>query len=518
MRDVTIIPRKPRMGSTATKIEVKKLRVAAYCRVSTDTDEQATSYEMQISHYEEYIRSKPEWELVNVYADDGISATSTKKREEFNRMIEDCKKGLIDMIITKSISRFARNTVDCLNYVRMLKDMNIPVYFEKESINTMDAKGEVMITIMASLAQQESESLSQNVKLGMQYRFQQGIPMINTTCFLGYDKDKKGNLVINPKEAEIVKRIYREYLNGASCQAISKGLMRDKVKTPRGSKRWHDTTIRKILENEKYMGDLLLQKTYTVDFLNKKRVKNNGDMPQYYVESNHEPIISRETFMLVQEEIARRGMLRDCQGRRRGYSSKYCMTGITYCANCNELYRRIMWNIHGKKTAVWRCCSRLHDHTSCSARSVHEDKLQKAFVEALNQMIGDSGEYLQMLQDNLEEALTAGKSASIMKIDDRLRELQQELTIRTENHKGYDDIADEIFKLKEQREQLMMVETTRSDYKERINDLKKFISTSDHSITEYDELLARHMLAKVTIFDDNIVFEFKSGVAVSVEM
>lgn len=222
--------------------------------------------------------------------------------------------------------------------------------------------------------------------------------------------------------------------------------------------------------------------------------------------------------MLVQEEIARRGMLRDCQGRRRGYSSKYCMTGITYCANCNELYRRIMWNIHGKKTAVWRCCSRLHDHTSCSARSVHEDKLQMAFVEALNQMIGDSGEYLQMLQDNLEEALTAGKSASILKIDDRLRELQQELTIRTENHKGYDDIADEIFKLKEQREQLMMDETTRSDYKERINDLKKFISTSDHSITEYDETLARHMLAKVTIFDDHIVFEFKSGVAVSVEM
>ena len=173
MREVTVIPRKPRVGNTATKIEVKKLRVAAYCRVSTDTEEQASSYETQISHYEESIRSKPEWELVNVYADDGISATSTKKREEFNRMIEDCKKGLIDMIITKSISRFARNTVDCLNYIRMLKDMNIPVYFEKESINTMDAKGEVMITIMASLAQQESESLSQNVKLGMQYRFQQ---------------------------------------------------------------------------------------------------------------------------------------------------------------------------------------------------------------------------------------------------------------------------------------------------------------------------------------------------------
>ena len=181
MREVIKIPQRPRMGNTAAKVEIKRLRVAAYCRVSTDTDEQATSYEMQISYYEEYIRSKPEWELVNVYADDGISATSTKNREEFNKMIDDCKKGLIDMIITKSISRFARNTVDCLNYIRMLKDINIPVYFEKESINTMDAKGEVMITIMASLAQQESESLSQNVKLGMQYRFQQGKPMINTT-------------------------------------------------------------------------------------------------------------------------------------------------------------------------------------------------------------------------------------------------------------------------------------------------------------------------------------------------
>ena len=280
MREVTVIPRKPRVGNTATKIEVKKLRVAVYCRVSTDTEEQASSYETQISHYEESIRSKPEWELVNVYADDGISATSTKKREEFNRMIEDCKKGLIDMIITKSISRFARNTVDCLNYIRMLKDMNIPVYFEKESINTMDAKGEVMITIMASLAQQESESLSQNVKLGMQYRFQQGKIMVNTSCFLGYDKDENGNLVINPKQAEIVKRIYREYLEGKSILAICRGLERDKIRTARGNPRWHDSSVRKILENEKYMGDALLQKTYTVDFLQKKRVKNNGIVPQ----------------------------------------------------------------------------------------------------------------------------------------------------------------------------------------------------------------------------------------------
>ena len=304
MPKVTTIPPRKQRNHAVTSQETRKIRVAAYCRVSTDTEEQATSYQAQIAHYEEVIHRNPEWVFAGIYADDGISATSTKHREQFHQMIQDCMDGKIDMLITKSISRFARNTVDCLNYIRQLKAQNIPIYFEKESINTMDAKGEVLITIMASLAQQESESLSQNVKLGMQYRFQQGIPMINTTCFLGYDKDKNGNLVINPKEAEIVRRIFREYLNGSSCQAICKGLERNGIKTSRGNKRWHDTTVRKILENEKYMGDLLLQKTYTIDFLSKKRVKNNGDMPQYYVESNHEPIVSRETFMLVQEEIA----------------------------------------------------------------------------------------------------------------------------------------------------------------------------------------------------------------------
>ena len=275
------IPAKQQIGNKATKEEVKKLRVAAYCRVSTDNEEQAGSYETQVSHYREFISANPEWILVDVYADEGISATNTKKRDDFNRMIDDCKKGIIDMIFTKSISRFARNTVDCLNYIRMLKDINIPVFFEKENINTMDAKGEVLITIMASLAQQESESISKNVKLGLQYRYQHGKVLLNSKYFLGYDKDEDGNLVVNPKEAEVVKRIFLEYLQGSSCQKIAKGLERDGILTARGNPRWHDSTIRKILENEKYMGDALLQKTYTVDFLNKKRVKNNGIVPQY---------------------------------------------------------------------------------------------------------------------------------------------------------------------------------------------------------------------------------------------
>lgn len=280
MPKVTTIPPRKQRNHAVTSQETRKIRVAAYCRVSTDTEEQATSYQAQIAHYEEVIHRNPEWVFAGIYADDGISATSTKHREQFHQMIQDCMDGKIDMLITKSISRFARNTVDCLNYIRMLKDINIPVFFEKENINTMDAKGEVLITIMASLAQQESESISKNVKLGLQYRYQHGKVLLNSKYFLGYDKDADGNLVVNPKEAEVVKRIFLEYLQGSSCQKIAKGLERDGILTARGNPRWHDSTIRKILENEKYMGDALLQKTYTVDFLNKKRVKNNGIVPQ----------------------------------------------------------------------------------------------------------------------------------------------------------------------------------------------------------------------------------------------
>ena len=303
-----LIPARRQVGNNARKQEEEKpkLRVAAYCRVSTDSDEQATSYEAQVEHYTEYIQKNPDWEFAGIYADDGISGTNTKKREEFNHMIDDCKAGNIDMIITKSISRFARNTLDCLKYIRQLKDMNIPVLFEKESINTMDAKGEVLITIMASLAQQESQSLSQNVKLGLQYRYQQGKVQINHNRFLGYTKDADGNLIIDPEQAEIVKRIYREYLEGLSMDKIAAGLERDGILTGAGGKKWHTSTINKILRNEKYIGDALLQKTYTTDFLNKTRVKNNGLVPQYYVEGDHEAIIPKDIYLQVQEELVRR--------------------------------------------------------------------------------------------------------------------------------------------------------------------------------------------------------------------
>lgn len=356
--NVTVIPARYHAARQEKDEEKPKLRVAAYCRVSTDSEEQATSYEAQIEHYTEYIKKNPEWELAGIFADEGLSGTDTRKRGEFNRMIEECMAGKINMVITKSISRFARNTLDCLKYIRQLKDRNIPVLFEKENINTMDSKGEVLLTIMASLAQQESQSLSQNVKLGLQYRYQQGLVQVNHNRFLGYTKDGEGRLIIEPEEAEVVKRIYREYLEGASLAQIGKRLESDGILTAAGKAKWRPETLKKILQNEKYIGDALLQKTYTVDFLSKKRVKNNGIVPQYYVENSHEPIIPRDLYMQVQEEMVRRANLHSgAKRKKRVYSSKYALSSIVYCSKCGDIYRRIAWNNRGKHSTVWRCCT-----------------------------------------------------------------------------------------------------------------------------------------------------------------
>lgn len=517
MKNMTIIPAKPQRGNNAAKVEIKRLRVAAYCRVSTDNEEQASSYESQIRHYEEFIKTNPDWEFVGVYADEGISATSTKKREQFNAMIDDCRAGKIDMIYTKSISRFARNTVDCLNYIRLLKDMNIPVFFEKESINTMDARGEVLLTIMASLAQQESESLSKNTKMGIQYRFQQGKVMVNAKCFLGYDKDEEGHLIVNPEEAEVIKRIFREYLEGASCLKIAKGLERDGIRTSRGNPRWHDSTVRKILENEKYMGDALLQKTYTIDFLNKKRGKNNGNLPQYYIEDDHEPIVSKDIYLKVQEEMARRSSERDHNGNRKGFSANHAFSQIVVCEHCGRHFRRIHWNNRGNKVVVWRCKTRMVDKNRCMARTVTEETLQNAFVDALNEMIGNSDEYLKRLKRNLKTAIDHCDTESEDALAERMRQLQQELIDRTEKRENYDDLAEEILRLREQQEQVTMDENAKAERRNRIQELTRFINSQPRAIKEFDAALVRKLLEEIKVGENFLEFRFKSGVVVSVE-
>ena len=320
-----------------TKPEQKKLRVCAYARVSTD--DQESSYEAQVEHYTNYIQKHPDMEFVGMYADEGISGTQTKNRKELNRMIEDCEKGLIEKVLCKSISRLARNTVDSLNVIRKLKALRISIFFEKENIDTLDASGEILITILSSLAQQESQSISQNVRMGFQYRMQEGKGFLNTDKFLGLTKgDTKYDYVIVPEEAETVRRIYREFLDGYSPAMIARHLERDGILTPAKREKWCPATVLSILSNEKYCGDMLLQKTFVEDYLTHKTVKNTGQLPQYFVEDHHDPIVPKEVYFQVQGEIMRRKKVKDPTKVRKAEETPFIRR--VYCGKCGAMYNR----------------------------------------------------------------------------------------------------------------------------------------------------------------------------------
>lgn len=518
-RTITVIPARKRVGNISNKEVQPKLKVAAYCRVSTDSDEQATSYEAQVEHYTKYIQKNEAWQFAGIFADDGISGTNTKKREEFNRMIEECMAGHIDMVITKSISRFARNTLDCLKYIRQLKEKNIPVFFEKENINTMDSKGEVLLTIMASLAQQESESLSKNVKMGLQFRYQNGEVQINHNRFMGYTKDENGHLIIEPTEAEIIKRIYFEYLRGSSLKQIGDGLQKDGILTAAGKAKWRPETIKKILQNEKYIGDALLQKTYTIDVLTKKRVKNNGIVPQYYVENSHEPIIPRDLYMQAQEEMLRRANLHSGENRKkRVYSSKYALSSIVYCSKCGDIYRRISWNNRGKHSIVWRCVSRVeHGPSCCDAPTIQESELQDAVIKAINMILGDKDRIIDVLQENIITILTQSSEKCIDDINTRLESLQSELLKQANARKDYTAIADEIDRLRELKQNAMAQNAENEGLKQRIAEMREFLTGQTAEVEKYDEGLVRRMIQKVTVYEDKFTVQFKSGTSIDVD-
>lgn len=387
-KKVVVVPVKTLEVIDGVQQQLKK-RVAAYCRVSTDSEEQKESYTNQVNHYTKHIQSNSEWEMADIYADEGITGTNTKNRANFNRMIQDARNGKIDLILVKSISRFARNTLDLLKYVRELKSLGVAVLFERENINTLDTTGEVLLTILSSLAQDESRNISENSRWGILRGFQNGKVFCNTTRFLGYDKDQNGELVINEKEAEIVRRIYEEYLEGKSCEAIAKGLMRDKIKTVTGGDRWWDSSITIILTNEKYYGALLQQKTITVDFLTHKRIKNQGQEQQYLIEENHEPIISKEMFEAVKKEKERRAKLKsNILGDRKKYSSKYPLSSKVFCGCCGTNFKRRTWNSNSaSKKVVWQCRTYVNEgKDACDSKAVDEHVLQDAFVRVFNRM------------------------------------------------------------------------------------------------------------------------------------
>lgn len=377
---VTAIPATKTPGHNAAPGLARRRRVAAYARVSTEAEEQASSYAAQIDYYTRHIQSRSEWEFAGMYADEGITGTTTRHREGFKSMIADALAGKIDLILTKSVSRFARNTVDTLTHVRQLKDAGVEVYFEKENIWTLDSKGELLITIMSSLAQEESRSISENVTWGHRKRFADGKIMVPYSALLGYKKGEDGNLAIDETEAPIVRRIYARFLQGATSQTIAAELTADGIPTPRGKQIWSPSTVRSILANEKYKGDALLQKSFTTDFLTKTMKVNEGEVPQYYVTGNHEPIINPATWDAVQAELARRA--------GKGTSNTHPFANMIICSDCGGSFGRKVWHSTSKyRRVIWRCNNKYNKTHRCTTPHVTDDQIKDAFVAALTERV-----------------------------------------------------------------------------------------------------------------------------------
>lgn len=518
MARITTIPAtRPFHGEAAPKMNtvIPKKRVAAYCRVSTDTDEQATSYDEQISHYTERINNEPSWELAGIFTDDGISGTNTKKREGFNKMIEECMAGKIDLIITKSISRFARNTVDCLKYIRMLKEKGVEIHFEKENIRTFDSQGEIMITIMASLAQQESESLSKNVKMGLKFRYQRGKISINHNWFLGYTKDEEGNLIIVPEQAEVVKRIYREYLDGSSMDQIKAGLERDGVKNGAGRKKWGTTNIKQILTNEKYVGDAMLQKTVTIDTLNKTRVANDGREVQYYIEDHHEAIVSRAVFSRVQEEIKRRA---DMKNHKRTYSSKYGLSNVCRCGNCGAALYRVHWYLGGRKV-MWRCRNRMDNGAdACDLKSIDNKSIENAVVQAVNQMLREKSSVIDTVKENILKAVGNVGNHLTATIDSRIKDLEQKVVELVKGGKSYDSLLEQLDSLKKEKARLLEADIKCKKESEMLSGIMAFLDNLADEIVEYDDRLTRRLVKEIEVHEDTALVTFKHGQLVEVNI
>lgn len=432
MPDVTVIIPNPALPEDIPAR--KKRRVAGYARVSTDHDEQFTSYEAQVEYYTRFIRSNPAWEFVKVYTDEGVTGTSTKKRAGFQSMVRDALEGKIDLIITKSVSRFARNTVDSLSTIRLLKEIGTEVYFEKENIWTFDGKGELLITIMSSIAQEESRSISANVTWGIREAMRRGKAWVPYKVFLGYIKGGDGSMVTEPRQAMLVRRIYGMFMQGKSPYRICRELEAEGVEFSEGQRRWYPTTVKSILMNEKYKGDALRQKTYVKNYLTKETVPNRGELQQYYIRGHHEAIISEELFERVQNELRRRGTV---EIKREG--AHLLSLGVK-CGLCGAWYGK---NTAGGKS-VWRCMGRYgRARTGCASEILSEDELKQAFVSAVNARLSSENELnaesfagnaftTEGLEWERRELLPELESADELRkslAEERIREIGQEIAL-----------------------------------------------------------------------------------------
>lgn len=495
----------------------RQLRVAAYCRVSTKQDEQLNSYEVQRTHYEERIRTEPKWSLVGIFADKGITGTSMKKRDEFNKMLRLCYKGKIDMIIVKSISRFARNTLDVIKITRKLREINVDVYFEEQGIHSIDPASEFYITIYGSIAQSESENISANVKWGKAQSAKQGNVPFQYKHFLGYTKNADGEIEIVPEEAEIIREIYERYLSGESLHGIKCYLEAKEIPTPAGCSVWRQETIRSILSNEKYKGDAIINKTYVSDCISKRIKANNGERNKYYIENNHPAIIDAGTFARVQEEIARRSgkpkvKQKGTKTELSRYSSKYALSELLICGECRTPYRRCTWTAKGKRKIVWRCINRLdYGKKYCHhSPSIEESLLQDAVMRAIMQTAKQNIEVLKTLKihigmgltDEVTEDKTLDIQIRIAEIDAEFQKMLK--AVSADNADGIDEeriteLMNEKQRLTVQLEQYASVRQKRESAKSRLDEIYAILDGLQNHPMEYDDKLVRQIIECIVV-------------------
>lgn len=502
--------------------------MAAYCRVSTEKEEQEKSFETQKEMYTEKIMLNPHWQMAGIYADEGLTGTIAKKRPQFMKMIEDCRKGKIDAIITKSVSRFSRNNLDCLIYVRELKERGIPIIFEKEGINTLQVSSELLITLFSGLSQAESESISENVKIGKRRSAQKGNVAFSYKSMLGYRRGADNQPEIDPDEAETVRMIFDSYLLGMSLLDIAKMLMAQGRKTGTGNLTWSSQSVRRILKNEKYKGDALLQKTFIADPISKKKKKNTGELTMYYVEDNHPAIIERAVFDRAQEEMARRSGKKKVSNvgtttEQGKYSSKYALTERLFCGDCGSPYRRRVWTRKNHKKIVWRCISRLDYGTKYCKHSptLEEYKIHAAIADAITEYAKSGGADIERLKEHIRlYELQSSEQAYFMQ--KRLDELETaytdllQLSAKNKYDEQYDDALQTILQEKAALSAKLQEQRTGQDTQQSTLDQLKqsgvILQGLKNRPVEYDDRVVRQLVECVKVLSaDRLRVYFYGG-------
>lgn len=540
--DVEVIKASRKIADRKPGRNSEILRVAPYARVSTDTEEQINSYKSQVSYYTDLVNKRKDWTLVDIYADEAITGTQVTKRENFQRMIQDCMDGKIDMVITKSISRFARNTLDTLKYVRMLKEQNVAVFFEDENINTLTMDGELLLVILSSVAQQEVENISANVKKGLKMKMKRG-ELVGFQSCLGYDYDVQTKMIsVNEKEAELVRYIFDQYASGRGAYMIAKELTAAGHKTRLGRSEWQDTAILGIIKNEKYKGDLLQGKTFTIDPISKRRLENYGEEDQFYIKNHHEPIVSEEVFNKAQAILHRRGSqrLNSTKGKRDKYSRKFAFSSMLECAFCGSNLSRRNWHsgtTHEK--VIWQCVTATKKGKKhCPhSKALTEEIIEDAFIESYRLLCRDHMDVLDELMKRMQTVFSDhNHTRRLGKVKNEIQLLEQrrcrlidlcldEKIDRATYERKYEELEQQLTGLLEEQAQLEKSSREEIDVEKRLEHLRKVLQNNE-VLSSFDRNVFESIVDKVIVGDNvdpanpnpyKLTFIYKTGFKSSIE-